>query len=228
MNKHLLRANDELVDYYTSSLCIRASGFEPTPQGGEGDGAIDLVVREIDTAALHDRRTKLAHHDAVRATLAETPPAERHILELVYAPFGTGFTPPKKATDAHDDDVAPDFLATALTPDEGSGSYVRLALTMPRTARTYAKQFPDRDDPGPVALLAFLSFEAGRGDHSASFFNALREDCDAPRLAALKAYDALRKVRRQAEKREDEERARRKKQVNDSYFLRVMRGEAYE
>lgn len=226
MNKHLLRANDELVDYFTSALGVRAQNMAADPTGGDGDGLEGLLVREIDQANLHDRRTSIAKYDAVRSTLAATEPGARRILELVYTPFGTGFTPPKrKAPKARfEQDEAPDFLATALTPNEGNGSYVRLALTMSRTIDTYTKRYPDKDAPTPAMLLMFLQFEAGRGEDSASFFKALREDCESPRMQALRAYDEHRRVRRPAEVKDDEARAARKAKNEYAYFMRQLRG----
>jgi len=227
VNKYLLRANDELVDYFTASIGVRAGDLQPKTTGGEVD-FVDGMVREIDLASRHDRRTSIAKHDLVRATLAATPAEARRVLELVYTPFGTGFTPAKRTKKKADADVAPDFLATALTPDEGGGSYVRLALTMPRTKRTYEKQYPDKPVPDVGALLVFLQFTAGKGADSAPFFAALRDDCDGPRMSALRAYDDVRKLRRAEEKLDDERRAVRKKRNADAHFRRLLRGEAYE
>jgi hypothetical protein len=222
MNKHLLRANDELVDYFTAAIGVRAQNMAADPKGSDGEGLEGLLIREIDNAERDHKRTGVVHptkiekYDSIRATLAATHAGARRILEMVYTPWG-----------------APGLLAIALTPggeDDALafGSYVRLALTMPRTKRTYAKQFPGKPEPSQDELLAFLTFEAGKGDVSASFFQALRKDCDEPRMDALRVYDEQRRLRRPSEIRAAEARARRKKKSDDANFHRELRGENYK
>lgn len=210
----LLRANDELATFYTSSLGPKVQSFESNgPRSGPGDFDVG-IVRELDDAIMRSRPTRIQTFDAVRATLAEVMSQTRRVLDAVYTPCGTGFVPSRKQTEerarakANGEEIAPDFLAIALTPKWGSGSFVRLALTQARTLRAFERQYPGRH-PDPASVLAFLSFEAGLGDASHAFFRQLREDCEGPRTGALEAYDVLRLARLDQEAKE--KRARRER-----------------
>ncbi len=221
----LSRADEELVTFFTCSLGPKVQSLEPSgAQSGPGD--FDrAIVRELDDAAMRSRPTRTRIYDAVAETLSGTDPESRRVIETVYTPCGTGFVPPRKSSEARarrrrgrdEDDLAPDFLAIALTPKWGGGSFVRLALRQDRALRAFAKRWPDKT-PTHAAVLEFLVFEAGMGSGSATFFRQLRDDCEGPRSRALGAYDELRSARVDREAREARERRARAEAASAAMF----------
>lgn len=189
--RKLAKADEELSEYFTASIGVGAQQYEGTIGGAfDSWNAHSAIFSKMKSRVIDD-------FDATAATLAQLEASHRQVIDLVYAPHGSGFS-------ASDSKVeGPDLLALALSPRWGHGNFVRLALTLNRTRIAHEKQHPGKSSDR-ARLLAFLGFEAGRGDKSASFFRRLREECEGPRTIAVEAYDALRVSRV-----EEEIRARR-------------------
>jgi hypothetical protein len=90
---------------------------------------------------------------------------------------------------------APTWLADALSTPWGGGSFVQLAIGLPRAALAAA----DRSEGRTV-----LDWLVARGRRAKdALLVSLREDCETLRVPALAAYDALRIARVKAEQEAD-------------------------
>jgi len=198
--KRFVEADAELADHFTASIGVKAQSYEPSSTKTPGAGDADL--RMCDPAA----RRALQMYAEVEATLHRVEQAARDVLRRVYEPFGTGFAS-RHARRPEDD--APDFLAMALAPSWGRGSFVRLAVDQRAVAAAFAKRWPKKDATR-AALIDFLLFEAGRGSDANPFFRTIREECEAVRARALAAYDVVRVERVTAAKAASREEKARK------------------
>ncbi len=191
-------SDTELVEFFTSSVGLSAIRYEPRGTGGEFSG---------DETMLDPRNTRaMSVYVAASSTLASLEAEPRNVLTAVYAPHGAGST----------------LLSIGLQPTSGGGSFVRVALRTSRVRKAYLRRYPGKPVPSPSALLAFLTAEAGHGDDRASWFSALREECEERRTVALGIYDAARIERLS---RERDHRRERKRRLDDLFrFDRLATG----
>jgi hypothetical protein len=167
-----IEADGEIAEYFTSALGVRAQSYEHTGVAFDPRHGDDALVRQV-------WKGEMVRFDALAATMAQLTPDHRRRLGLVYTPHSW-----------------PTWLADALAPRWGGGSFVALAATLPRAASALLKRHPETPTSPPRVLGFFMA--QGRGGADA-LFGKLREDCEAIRTTALDAYEVLRVARVQAE-----------------------------
>lgn len=180
------KADDELVGYFSSAIGVKAQNFDSSGGGFNSHEAHYGRLRAI-------ARGDLAWFDRVGATLAALPAEHRHVLALVYRPHG-----------------APTWLADALLPPWGSGSFVQLSLGLPRAVLAAAER------KSGDTVLDFLVRRGRRAKDA--LLTSLREDAEALRLPALAAYDVLRVARVKAEQAADREAKRQREERNAKLY----------
>ena len=161
----LAQADSEVADYYTSSVGVKAQRYEPS-----GGTSVEH------TNALPGQRFagEAARHDVVGRLIAASGYSQT--LRLVYEPFGV-----------------PTWLASALSPRTGRGSFVRLAVRSAKAMAAWQKAFPeDHRDPSPAVVLAWVN-ALGAHATTTSRLEKWIPDCETERTAALAAYEALRR-----------------------------------
>lgn len=217
--RKFIEADEELSSHFTSSIGVRAQSYEPISTRSFDPGEAHVAMRE------RAYRRRLEQYAAVEATIAATATEARHQLELTYVPFGTGFTPRAAKQRKGVEEETPDFLAIALRPAWGHGSFVRLALTQKRVLSAFLRRHPGKPTD-PAAVLDFLSFEAGKGREADPFFRGVREVCEVVRASALQVYDCLRLNRIDAEKASARVAAAAKTKLLDEELGRKQRRES--
>lgn len=173
------KSDDELVEYFANAIGVKAQNMD------NAGGAFDSNEAHYGRLAAM-QRGHLRRFDRTEATLARLSKEHRDVLVLVYTPHG-----------------APTWLADALSPAWGGGSYVQLSIRQPR-AKLAAKERP----PGRT-ILDWLVVR-GRTPKD-PLLTSLREDSEDLRIAALEAYEVLRRERVKAEQQAD----RNAKQARD-------------
>jgi hypothetical protein len=207
----MVEADRMLSEHFTSAIGVKAQRYEPMVQGG------NVAPEEIimSAGAVHAR----ARWVDVDAMLRDLDPGHRSRLQLVYA-FGTDtFSADESALRSsgravglvQDRNLKADklgLLRVALSPTEGHGSFVRLAILQDRTRSAFARRYPNRP-PTHDAVLDFLAFEAGRGDASSRFLAEVRNDCQAKRDLSLRAFaQVVSESRAKRRAREDQDAQR--------------------
>lgn len=165
--RKFVEADLELAEHFTTAIGVRAQGYEPHVSGVQFDFEAQHLVH----------RRALSRIRNVETSLSNMENETKRVLEVVYTPHGS-----------------PGLLAIALQPQWGGGSFVRLAVEMPRAIKAFEKRYP-KDTSASVRVLQFLADEAGRGVETRSFFQRLVSDCEYPRGFALGVYDKLRTKR---------------------------------
>lgn len=161
--RQLVKADEELVDWGTSAIGVRAQGYEGGSSGHAFDSHEAHTGRLMAMRWLDGRPGARERWDAIAGTLMALDAPRRRVLEMVYRPRGV-----------------PAWLADALAVPWGGGSLVMLASTLPR-ASAAAKG---------ASTLDWMQRQ-GRGG-STSLFKRLREEAERMRVDALRAYEILR------------------------------------
>lgn len=174
----LAKADEELNGYYLSHLGVAAQGYENSVQAFVSANAHAARM-------LRMRKGTMAWWDRVDATLRLLPAEHRVVLTLVYTPHGW-----------------PTWLADALSPAWGGGSFVALSATLPRAATA------SEERKSGQSILGWFAAR-GRGSDDALWRN-LKDDCAKLRLAALEAYEVLRMTRIRDENEAEREAKRRR------------------
>ncbi len=165
-------AEQELVDFFTSSLGVGAQKYEPTGHTAYDANEVHLRLRNA------SYRKALQKHAAVERTVAQLGREARETLAFVYTPHGwPGLLPVIFEHGRRDPEKPRDILVTF-------GSFVALAI---RSDRLHGKL------PSP---LEWLADQAGRGDKAPTeLFKAIYNECAAKLRASLYEYEPLRKAR---------------------------------
>lgn len=201
VRKRLNAADEELASHFTASIGVRAQNYDvfgtvtPDPHG--------FLISQLG---------RMQRNDAVERTIESAPPEARSILLLVYA-AGAGVL--EDGMQQLTGDV--DRLLVALEPRRGFGTFVWLACRLPRAVKAYER----RAEPGED-ILGFLRREAARGKTSASFFAALRNDCEQLRRQALSEYEPLREGRVKSEAEQRRAERRRKREAREQLYCDLM------
>jgi hypothetical protein len=180
----LADADRDLNEHFTASAGAKGQRYERAPSGGE------TCIEEIITSPWRQR--ELSKYRAIEIVLGGITTDARRTIQLVYG-AGAGVLAENTGTPIGLLEGAKGVadplgrLRSALAPDWGHGSFVRLALGQDRALRAFAKRHPGMSPAGD-RVLDFLMVEAGRGHLASDFFAALRAECRAQTNAALRAF----------------------------------------
>lgn len=161
------KSDDELTGWFSAAIGCKAQSYDS--DGGGTDPNEQHYARLRSMA-----RGTMRWFDRVGDTVRLLPLAERRVLVLVYTPHSW-----------------PTWLQDALTTPWGGGNFVALAATTPRAANAAGKA-------GATSVHHWL-VSRGRGGANEreskemrDLFRRLKDDCEALRVPALAAYEALR------------------------------------
>lgn len=184
------KADDELVGFFSSAIGVKAQNLDSSGGAFNSNEAHWGRLQAM-------QRGSLAWFERVGATIAKLTSAERRIVSLVYTPHG-----------------APTWLADALSTTWGGGSFVRLAITLPRATQAAAQRSEG------TTVLDWLSSRGRRAKDA--LLISLREDAEALRIPALQAYELLRVQRVKAEQIAEREAKRLREQRNAAMLEEVL------
>jgi hypothetical protein len=188
------RADGELADHFMAAVGVHAQSYEPSV-----GGAFD-PQRTDDALLFQIQNGTMSRYDATAATLAALPYESRRVLRLVYEPHGW-----------------PVWLASALAPSWGNGSFVGLGATTARAVAGFSRRRPDAVVT-PGCVLAWFC-ELGRGGEG-EFLKGVRTDCEALRTEALKAFWGARCRQRVEARRAEAGRVKHREQA----LVRELKG----
>lgn len=183
------KSDDELVEFFANAIGVKAQNMD------NAGGAFDSNEAHYGRLAAM-KRGHLKRFDRTEATLLRLAKEHRDVLVLVYTPHG-----------------APTWLADALSPAWGGGSFVQLAIRQPR-AKLAAKDRP----PGRT-ILDWLVVR-GRTPKD-PLLTSLREDAEDLRIEALDAYEILRRERIKVDQAADRDAKLARDERNERLYLEL-------